>query len=41
MRAKTVWRAILVLLLLALSGCPENMQGSGSTNQSSGGSMDN
>jgi hypothetical protein len=42
MRAKMIWRAILMFLLLALSGCPENMQGSGSTNQSSGGgSMDN
>ena len=43
MRAKMIWRAILMFLLLALGGCPENMQGSGSTNQSGGGgsSMDN
>src|ERR1044071_6500916 len=37
MRLKVLWKAALVVLLLALSGCPENMQGSGSTSSSGGG----
>jgi uncharacterized membrane protein YgcG len=38
MRLKVLCKAALVFLLLALSGCPENMQGSGSTStESSGG----